>query len=128
MQIIINLLIKPEGYREALREYIASETYKVSPFLEWGNPVMPAGVVAEEVFNRIYQISEERICAKIIHIEIEDLVARFVIVPHGKMAALIDPFKKYTVATRMLKDGAVVRKITTFDLIPVEDHIDYVGE
>ncbi|ARV76973.1 hypothetical protein PHABIO_342 [Pseudomonas phage Phabio] len=128
MQIVVNLLIKPEGYRESLREYIASEAYKKSPFLEWENPKIPSGVVAEEVFNRIFQIDANRICAKIIHIEIEDLVARFIITPHGPLASLIDPFKKYAVATRMLKDGAIVKQIPGFDLIPVENHIEHVGE
>lgn len=128
MQLIMNMLIKPAGYRKALKTYLESNTFKKTPFLEWSNPKMGTGVRSRQPFNRIFEIKDDNVCAKITDFKVEDLIARITIEPFGPKAHLIDANKKYALAARMLKDNEVVQTITTFDLVPIEDHIEYIGE
>jgi len=128
MQIVINLLIKPSGYREALEDYLKSDAFKKSPFLEWNNPKMDTGVVSERAFNRIFEIKDDQVCAKIINFEVAERVAYVTIEPYGPKADIINPGQMYTVAARLLKDGDVVKHIATFDLCAIENHIEYIGE
>lgn len=134
MQLTINLSLKPKGFKEALDVFVACNQVR-GMLVEIGVPSLEPYKTPKRVLWRLSQVNPSNVGGELKDPTYDHAANTFTftLVPFGPRRDMIDHIKimkcNVALSARMIKNiqGDVTR-ITAFDLVQAEDHIDTVTD